>query len=93
MRYATAILHGKKPESSYISEMVKLANQMKLYAFPYVFYNYNSNNIASLVKPHLTKDNAEKVVIDMNQEDSHFIDSIGISDIDRESEKILQTLK
>lgn len=92
MRYATAILHSKKPESSHISQMVKLANQMKLYAFPYVFYNYNSNNIASVVKPHLTKENAEKVVIDMNQEDSHFIDSIGISDIDREAEKILKTL-
>jgi hypothetical protein len=50
--------------------------------------NTSDSSVSAAVKQYLTKDNAEKLVLEMNQEDSHFIDSIGVSDIDKNVQNI-----
>ena len=89
IRYAVILFFNKKEKNNYADKLIKTANQLKYFAYPITLINnVSDSSISSALKNHLTADNAEKVVLDMNQEDSHFVDSIGVSDIDKNVERI-----
>ena len=94
IRYASMLFFNNKEKNNYADKLIKTANQLKFYAYPITLINNSSNNaITNALKPRLTANNAEKLVLEMNQEDSHFIDSIGVSDIDKNVENILNAYK
>ena len=89
IRYAEILFFYKKEKNNYAEKLIRTANQLKYFAYPITLINnISDSSISSALKPCLTADNAEKVVLDMNQEDSHFVDSIGVSDIDKNVERI-----
>ena len=89
IRYAALLFYNLKSKNAFGQKLVQTANQLKFYAYPITLINNSSeNSISSALKPHLTQNNSEKLVLEMNQEDSHFIDSIGVSDIDKNIENI-----
>ena len=94
-RYASALQSCKlqqKKANELGLKLVSLANELNFYAYPLILINNTSNNqIISSVKPNLTRENSEKLVLEMNQADTHYIDSIGISDVDKEAGNILET--
>ena len=93
-RYAAAIQNcdlQQKDANDIGQKLVTLANNLKFFAYPLLLINNSTNKqVAPAIKPNLIHDNAEKLVLEMNQADSHFIDSIGVSDVDREASKILE---
>ena len=92
IRYAALLFYNKKDKNLNSERLVKTANQMKFYAYPITLINNSSDSgISGSLKPFLTPNNAEKLVLEMNQEDSHFIDSIGVSDIDKNVENIFKS--
>jgi hypothetical protein len=89
IRYAALLFNNKKVQNKYGEKLIKAANDLKFYAYPTTLMNNSSDpSISSAIKPHLTQNNSEKLVLEMNQIDSHFIDSIGVSDIDANVENI-----
>ena len=89
IRYACLLFNNKTFKNAYAQKLVSIGNQLKFFAYPITLMNNTSdNNVSSAIKPCLTPDNAEKLVLEMNQEDSHFIDSIGVSDIDKNVQNI-----
>ena len=91
IRYASMLFYNGKEKNNYADKLIKMANQLKFYAYPITLINNSSNEaISNALKPRLTANNAEKVVLEMNQEDSHFVDSIGVSDIDKNIENIFK---
>ena len=91
IRYASILFNAKK-DRIFGEKLVKIANDLKFYAYPITLLNNSSDpGIADSVKPFLGPNNAEKLVLEMNQEDSHFIDSIGVSDIDRNIDNIFKS--
>ena len=94
MRYASILSNYKKSKnlSPFGEKLVSISNSLKFYAFPYCFLNQkNSIEITKAVEPHLKEQNREKNILDMNSRDSHFIDSIGVSDIDKNIEQIFNS--
>ena len=89
IRYAALLFNNKKVQNKYGEKLIKVANDLKFFAYPTTLMNNSSDpSISSAIKPHLTQNNSEKLVLEMNQIDSHFIDSIGVSDIDANVENI-----
>jgi hypothetical protein len=90
LRYVSMLFHNDKGKN-YADKLVKTANQLKFYAYPITLINNSSSKeVTNALKPCLTANNSEKLVLEMNQEDSHFIDSIGVSDIDKNIENIFK---
>ena len=88
IRYAALLFYNKKTKNA-AQKLVQTANNLNYYAYPTTLMNNLSDAaLSSALKPHLTSNNAEKLVLEMNQEDSHFVDSIGVSDIDKNIENI-----
>ena len=91
IRYAAIIFYNNKLKTNYMPKLVQTANQLKYYAYPTTLMNnLTDSSLSSVLKTNLTPNNSEKLVLEMNQEDSHFIDSIGVSDIDSNVEKIIE---
>jgi len=92
IRYASVLFYNKTNKNNYAEKLVKTANQLKYFAYPFTLINnISDNSISNALKSHLTPDNSEKVILEMNQEDSHFIDSIGVSDIDKNVDNIFKS--
>ena len=92
IRYAALLFNNIKDKNINGERLVKTANQMKFYAYPITLINNSSDSgVSGALKPFLTPNNAEKLVLEMNQEDSHFIDSIGVSDIDSNVDNIFKS--
>ena len=90
IRYAALLFHNNRAKNC-SEKLVKTANDLKFFAYPTVLMNNSSDpEVSSTIKPHLTPNNSEKLVLEMNQVDSHFIDSIGVSDIDTNVDKIFE---
>jgi len=91
IRYACLLFNNKSNKNQFAQKLVSTGNQLKFFAYPITLMNNTSDpSISAAMKPCLTKDNAEKLVLEMNQEDSHFIDSIGVSDIDKNVDNIFK---
>ena len=91
IRYASLLFNHKKAKSTIGEKLVKTANELKFFAYPMTLINNASDqSLSSSLKPFLTQNNSEKLVLEMNQKDSHFIDSIGVSDIDKNIDNILK---
>ena len=91
IRYAAALFDKKENKNLFGSKLVEIANELNFYAYPMVLMNTTSDpQISGALKPNLTEYNSEKIVLEMNQEDSHFIDSIGVSDIEKNINKIFE---
>ena len=91
IRYAAALFYKKENKNLFGSKLVEIANELNFYAYPMVLMNTTSDpQISGALKPNLTEYNSEKIVLEMNQEDSHFIDSIGVSDIEKNINKIFE---
>ena len=89
IRYAALLFNNNRAKNIHNENLVKTANNLKFFAYPTVLMNNSSDpNISSAIKPHLTQNNSENSILEMNQVDSHFIDSIGVSDIDSNVDKI-----
>jgi hypothetical protein len=90
IRYACLLFNNKSSKNQFAQKLVSIGNQLKFFAYPITLMNnISDSSVSAAVKPFLTKDNAEKLVLEMNQEDSHFIDSIGVSDIEKNEQNIL----
>jgi len=91
IRYATIVqtVSTSKYLNSYGQKLISLANQLKFYAYPLILVN-SSNSVAKNIKPLFTEKNQEKNVLSLNQSDSHFVDSIGVSDVDKNKQLILE---
>ena len=91
IRYATIIqtCHSSKFQGSYAQKLVNLANELKFFAYPLNLMNADSS-LVKVIKSLLKEKNQEKNVLSLNQSDSHFVDSIGISDIDKNKQLILE---
>ena len=93
IRYATIVLtcQTSKNLNTYGQKVISLANQLKFYAYPLNLINTNnSGSIYKALKNNFAEKNQEKNVLSLNQSDSHFVDSIGVSDIDKNKELILE---
>ena len=91
IRYAALFFYNHNIKNC-AKKLVQTANGLKLYAYPTTLMNNITDpGLSSSLKPHLTNDNSEKLVLEMNQEDSHFIDSIGVSDIDKNIDNIFKS--
>ena len=92
IRYASLLFNNESNKNPVAEKLVKTANDLKFYAYPLTLINTTSSpSISGALKPFLTSNNSEKLVLEMNQEDSHFIDSIGVSDIDNNIAKIFES--
>jgi hypothetical protein len=94
IRYATIVQTMKKDKEMipYAEKLITLSNKLELYAYPHNLINTsNSSNAIKNVKSQLKEQNMEKNVINLNQSDSHFIDSIGVSDIEKNTQRILDS--
>ena len=95
IRYASILLNirDEKKLSFYSEKVVSSANDLKFYAYPLNIINSNSStNIFKALKPYFKERNLEKNVLSLNQADSHFVDSIGVSDIEKNKQLILDAL-
>ena len=91
IRYASLLFNNDHNKNALAERLVKTANELKFYAYPLTLINTTSSpQISGALKPFLTADNSEKLVLEMNQEDSHFIDSIGVSDIENNISNIFK---
>ena len=93
IRYTTIVLtcQSSKNLNAYGQKVISLANQLKFYAYPLNLLN--SNNLGSMykvLKNNFAEKNQEKNVLSLNQSDSSFVGSIGVSDIDKNKELILE---
>lgn len=94
IRYATIILtyRTNKDLSPYGERIISISNRLKLNAFPLNLLNSSNNQtLYKALKPHFQEQNQEKNVISLNQADSHFIDSIGVADIDKNLDRIISS--
>ena len=95
IRYASILLNirDEKRLSFYSEKVVSSANDLKFYAYPLNIINSNSSaSVFKALKPYFKERNLEKNVLSLNQADSHFVDSIGVSEIDKNKELILDAL-
>ena len=94
IRYATIVLtcQSSKNLNAYGQKVISLANQLKFYAYPLNLINTNNSGaIYKILKNNFAEKNQEKNVLSLNQSDSHFVDSIGVSEIDKNKELILES--
>ena len=94
IRYATIVLtcQSSKNLNAYGQKVISLANQLKFYAYPLNLINSNNSGaIYKVLKTNFAEKNQEKNVLSLNQSDSHFVDSIGVSEIDKNKELILES--
>ena len=92
IRYASLLFNNDGNKNAFAEKLVKTANELKYFAYPLTLINTTSSpQISGALKPFLTADNSEKLVLEMNQEDSHFIDSIGVSDIENNISNIFNS--
>ena len=94
IRYATIVLtcQSSKNLNAYGQKVISLANQLKFYAYPLNLINANNSGaIYKVLKNNFAEKNQEKNVLSLNQSDSHFVDSIGVSEIDKNKELILES--
>ena len=94
IRLASVLINNRKIKdlSPYAQRLVNLSNEQKFVAYPLNLINSNSNgNLYKVIKPFFKDQNQEKNVINLNQGDSHFIDSIGVTDIDKNKDRILES--
>ncbi len=94
IRYATIVLtcQSSKNLNAYGQKVISLANQLKFYAYPLNLINTNNSGaVYKLLKNNFAEKNQEKNVLSLNQSDSHFVDSIGVSEIDKNKELILES--
>ena len=94
IRYATIILtyRTNKDLSPYGEKIISISNRLKLNAFPLNLLNSSNNQtLYKALKPYFQEQNQEKNVISLNQADSHFIDSIGVADIDKNLDRIISS--
>ena len=95
IRYASILLNirDEKRLSFYSEKVVSSANDLKFYAYPLNIINSNSSaSVFKALKPYFKERNLEKNVLSLNQADSHFVDSIGVSDIEKNKQLILDAL-
>ena len=95
IRYASILLNirDEKKLSFYSEKVVSSANDLKFYAYPLNIINSNSStSVFKAIKPYFKERNLEKNVLSLNQADSHFVDSIGVSDIEKNKQLILDAL-
>ena len=95
IRYASILLNIRdaKRLSFYSEKVVSSANDLKFYAYPLNIINSNSSaSVFKALKPYFKERNLEKNVLSLNQADSHFVDSIGVSDIEKNKQLILDAL-
>ena len=95
MRYASILSNFKKCKdlSPYGQKLVSISNKLKFYAFPYCFLNQkNSLEISRAIEPYFSEQNKEKNILELNSKDSHFIDSIGVPDIDKNIDSIFTSI-
>ena len=94
IRYATIVLtcQSSKNLNAYGQKVISLANQLKFYAYPLNLINTNNSGaIYKVLKNNFAEKNQEKNVLSLNQSDSHFVDSIGVSEIEKNKELILES--
>ena len=94
IRYATIVQSMKKDKEMipYAEKVISLSNKLEFYAYPHNLINAtNNSNAIKHLKSFLKEQNMEKNVINLNQSDSHFIDSIGVSDIEKNTQRILDS--
>jgi hypothetical protein len=92
IRYATIVQTVKKEKelNQYADKLISISNKLQLYAYPQNLLNVsNSSILMKILKPLFKEQNMEKNVINLNQADTHFIDSIGVSDVDKNTQRIL----
>ena len=92
IRYATIVQTVKKEKElvPYAEKLISLSNKLQLYAYPQnLLHVSNSSTLLQILKPFLKEQNLEKNVINLNQADTHFIDSIGVSDVDKNIQRII----
>ena len=95
IRYASILLNirDEKKLSFYSEKVVSSANDLKFYAYPLNIINSNSStSVFKALKPYFKERNLEKNVLSLNQADSHLVDSIGVSDIEKNKQLILDAL-
>lgn len=93
IRYASILLNYKNSKNlaAYGEKVVSLSNSLNFFAYPLNIINSNNSpEIFKAVKHNFKEKNAEKNVLSLNQADSHFIDSIGVSEIDKNKQLILE---
>ena len=94
IRYASIVQTIKKEKDliPYAEKLIALSNKLQFYAYPHNLVNAsNSGIVIKNVKNLFKEQNMEKNVINLNQSDSHFIDSIGVSDIEKNTQRILDS--
>jgi hypothetical protein len=94
IRYASIVQTIKKEKDliPYAEKLIALSNKLQFYAYPHNLVNASSSGIViKNVKNLFKEQNMEKNVINLNQSDSHFIDSIGVSDIEKNTQRILDS--
>ena len=92
IRYATILQIFKRSKnlSAYGEKVISLSNSLSFFALPHNIINSNSStDVYKALKPQFKEKNQEKNVLSLNQADSHLIDSIGVSDIDKNKQTIL----
>ncbi len=95
IRYASILLNLKdnKKLSFYAEKVVTSANELNFVAYPHtIISSNNSQTVFQAIKPFFKEANKEKNVLNLNLADSHFVDSIGVSDIEKNKQLILDAL-
>ena len=95
IRYASILLNLKdnKKLSFYAEKVVTSANELNFVAYPHtIISSNNSQAVFQAIKPFFKEANKEKNVLNLNLADSHFVDSIGVSDIEKNKQLILDAL-
>ena len=94
IRYASIVQTIKKEKElvPYAEKLISLSNKLQFYAYPHNLVSASNSGIVIKNLKNLYKEqNMEKNVINLNQSDSHFIDSIGVSDIEKNTQRILDS--
>ena len=95
IRYASILLNlsDTKKLSFYAEKVVTSANELNFVAYPHtIISSNNSQTVFQAIKPFFKEANKEKNVLNLNLADSHFVDSIGVSDIEKNKQLILDAL-
>ena len=92
IRYATIVQTVKKEKelTPYADKLISISNKLQLYAYPQNLLNAsNSSILMNILKPLFKEQNKEKNVINFNQADIRFIDSIDESKVNKNTKRIL----
>ena len=95
IRYASILLNlsDTKKLSFYAEKVVTSANELNFVAYPHtIISSNNSQTVFQAIKPFFKEANKEKNVLNLNLADSRCVDSIGVSDIEKNKQLILDAL-